>query len=243
MEPPHTRHHPHHHSRSKRQERKRNHELSRPNLPPEAADGNKENLIQGWLDGLEAKRRGGGAGTARPLRTAESPNHDHSPHPSYYYPPSPPTRNATSQSRPSHHGRTNEREDLDVDFGGRSRKRRHSSSIADDGHSERAVSRKRRGRSASLSPSGSSQEDDLRFQKKRRRKTRTDRYDVVKKDSVDKHKETKKPSNESKKKRQVKDTLVSTREVMDKFGSASILNERITVGIGFVTQYSVQIIR
>lgn len=77
----------------------------------------------------------------------------------------------------------------------------------------------------------------MRFQKKRRRKTRTDRYDVVKKDSVLRHRETKKPSKVSKKKREVKDTLVSAREVMDKFSSASILNERITVGVGFIAQY------
>lgn len=260
MEPPHITA-PRHHSRhsrsrrhqtrgqSRRQQPKRYQQISRHNLPPEA-DGNKENPVQAWLDGLEANRQGTVSGTARLLHRAETSNHDNSPHPSYYQ-PSLPAKNVTSQTRPKQDERTTEREeclpntlpsdlavapeaqiDHDVDFDVDSR-RRHPRSIAEDGHAERGGPRKQRDGSTWLSSSGSPHED-LRFRKKRRRKTRTDRYDVVKKESVLRHQETKKPSKVSKKKSEARHTLVSAREVMDKFSSASILNERITVGVGLI---------
>lgn len=248
-----------HHSRSRRH-RTREHssrevnrnkyqELSRSNLC-NAADGNKANLIQGWLDDLGTIRQGPINGAARLPFATEICHHENSPH-LLHYPPNLPSRNVTSQSRPrlgqekpGHKRAKRDRNaldddddlvvtwktrlDHDTDFGNAPRSC-HPIPFTEDGLSERGYSIQQREGTAKLSSSGSVHED-LCFQKKRRRKTRADRYDVIKKNNVVRDKQRAKPTKEAKKAKQTKDALVSAREVMDKFNSASILNERITVG-------------
>lgn len=251
-------HHDPHHSSSRRHRPKEHsrrevnrnkvHELSRANLYSQA-DGNKEILIQGWLDDLGTTRQGPISDAAHSPYATETCHHDNSPH-LLHYPPNLPAWNVTSQFRPrpgpetlGHTRGKRIRNALDDDLAvtrktGRwghdadlekgPRRHRHTSFAADD-FSERGNSRQQREGSAKLS-SSSFIHEDLRFQKKRRHKTLADRYDLIKKDTVVKRKQRDKPTKEAKKGKQTRDTLVSAREVMDKFSSASILNERITVG-------------
>lgn len=266
MESPHITvlHHHAHQSRSNRHrtrgdasrgvKRKRgHHELSRHNLPAEA-DGNKENLIQGWLHDLGATKQGAVNGIARPHRTTETSNHENSP-PTSYRPPgrSATVRDTTSYPRPRQDRSKSKYEkrdrsalendpivapkpwlDRETAIAGGSRSR-HLRLISEQEPPDRGDSRRHRDEESTLSSNGPSQED-LRFQKKRRHQPRTDRYDVVKKKDAVPEIQRKKPNKVSKKKRQTKETLTSAREVMDTFSSASILNDRITVGHDHTSQ-------
>lgn len=246
MEAPHSsvpRHHSRH-SRSRRHRtrkqsgrevpRKGHHGPSRPSLPSEA-DGNKENLIQGWLDDVEARKQGAVNGTAGHTYPAETSDYEKHPHPSYY-PPSLCTGNVTSKSRPGQDEPKHER-------GKRDRSalndgpmvapeivglNRNTGGFAPDRRPQpiAEVRLSERDGSVDLLSPGSFRED-VEFQKRPRRKTRTDRYDATKNDDATEER----PRKGSKKSKKPKDSLTSAREVMEKFNSASILNERITVGI------------
>lgn len=262
MEPPHPSvpRHSSHYSRSTRHrtraqpgrqlERKPSYGRLRPSLPSDA-DGNKEILIQGWLEDLEARRQGVVSGTARHPYTAEISNHESPPHP-LHYPPRLRTINATSQSHPGQDGlkRTHGEHHYnaldpgpivvpevglfhDTDLAATPQRHRLNPTAV-TGSSEKNGIRRRRRRQEDASVNSSSfvpPHEDLRFQKKPRRKTRTDRYDLPKNNNATTDKQRKGPGQRPEKSKKRKDTLISTKEVMEKFHSASILNERITVGV------------
>lgn len=208
-----------HQKRDREREQKSRRELFRPS-PASDADGNKQSLIQGWLEGLPAARQG------------ETAPYEHRARPSYD-PHSSPTRKAASQCRPEHDGQ-------------RSKRRRHnrhslgdtqvvaSQTLLDDttgyadGFQNRSP-RQQQDASANLPSSGASSEI-VQFHKRPRRRTRADRYKVTKEDHATKEKQRKRPSERPDNSKKAQDTLTSAREVIEKFSSASILNERITVG-------------
>lgn len=234
-------------------------EKSRPTwLPP--PDGDKENLVQGWLDGIEARRS---------VTIDVRPAHSQRVHPKYRSKPQsaqyspemrvphalpllPDTGNAGTASGPASIGRIYQRrrhtledhrpiiipEDghdepaSPLDLSPTHSTRWHTP-LADESYHERGKKRQYTSLGDSLSPRAPSPAAHS-FEKRSRHKTRTDRYDVakhVKEDMARKRRMSETHEAESKRnKKKIKQrNMTSSREVMGKFVSNSILNDRITV--------------
>lgn len=226
-----------------------------------APDGNKENLVQGWLDNIEARRSV--TVDARPAHSKRTDSKHRSrpqtaqPSPELWIPRAllslADVGNAGLASRLSSSGREYKRgpsvleevssiiapdDERDepatrIDLSP-ARPALRPASPADESYYERGKKRQHPGLDDSLATRASSSGGHS-FEKRPRRKTRGDRYDAVK--HGDDYRGRKKRENEldgagSKRDQKEKakfDNMTSAREVMGKFVSNSILNNRITV--------------
>lgn len=219
------------------------------------ADKSKENLlqVQDWLNGLQAFGSGSATGGLPHCKTSSSkpPPRPQSgftitaPWAAQALPVSLSEMPGIAKSIPRSHGlrRQHHRhaslEDSSFiapkQFADKSRARRPSLSPAtEERHFHRG--KKRRQSAPDSEESGSSpglSPPRHNFEKKSRRKTRSDRYNTVKINDTVKmkkpHKRKKQAVVEAKNYRKKYDHLASASEVMDNFNSHSILSDRITV--------------
>lgn len=219
-------------------------------------DGNKENLVRGWLDDIQV--HGSEASERRP-----KPKNDDSDHTTRRSSPSPVRwaphglsvpqglGNAQPLSRPRRGDRHKRRraslDDSSVILArphdkapiladdDEPARRSRSSSAAEESYYERGKWKHQP--DAEPNESGASLTlfaPNHTFEKRGRHKTRSDRYDVVKhrndnKEGTKKKGRTGAAAEPKKPKKRKRENMTSAKEVMDNFTSHSILSERITV--------------
>lgn len=217
-------------------------------------DDDRENMVQGWLNNIQALGSGPIAGDPPHHTTSSSKHRPQSISPATWAPhalplPHPLSRElgfASARSQPSgerQHERLraafNDRDDSSViapkGLGGSSRGRRpRMDSAAEASYHGRGVKRRR---SSPEPEEGGSltipSPPDHNFEKRARHKTKSDRYDAVKNEVAGKEhrreKRKKHAAAEPKKDGTKRSHIASAREVMDNFNSQTILSNRITV--------------
>lgn len=212
----------------------------------------KELLVQSWLQGLRAPkprpvhedgystagRRWTGTSQARAEQAIQEllPRDGQLPGDHSVSRSSPATR--AWQRRDLHDRELGYDSSMIAPFQGHNRARKHGRvsphrSSTEEGYYERGKKRHQTDPEPDSPASGASLPADHHFEKRARRKTRDDRYDVL--DSKDDAGTLQEPGKKSGKQRRTKKHNLSTaREVMDRFSSKAILNDRITVCMGFV---------
>lgn len=239
---------PEHVSRSHRHHRGES-TRSRPTLMAQHEE-NKENLVNVWLEEIEARKGGAIDGKTRPsnhgradgLRSVGQLHDSWTPH-GLPFSKTSGDPETTSRVRKRHKRKRGQNQATDSSIIEPVDHRRSTPVIADAIRFRRPPSEseesyyergKKRQRSDSEESHSSSPPPVNRhqFDKRSRHKTREDRYDTVKHEKAPgKKKNTKKtPQKETGDKGKMKKgQMTSTKEVMDNFASRSILNERISV--------------
>lgn len=227
-----------------------------------APDGNKENLVQGWLDDIDGLR------SAAPDARHAQFKGSHPKHRSRPQPPSPKPWLPHGQTSLADNGSSGLTRLRSIERGRRESRsvsalEEDSSIIAPAGDPDRATTRGLPSASRLVLPpeefhnerekrqylefgdgpplQGSSPAG-RRFEKRPRHKTRANRYDVVKLDHDDRGTGTRDKENHGAKvrraKRKKQDNMTSAKEIMDSFNSESILHDRITVSASPILQFA-----
>lgn len=209
-----------------------------------APDGDKENLVQGWLDDVHMHTS---ASANQPEHHSKKRNSKHLLDPKPWAPHGLPVfanlGNSSLLGRPRQEqsrkrkrisvesGAANALDDdlghADLESAPRVCRPRSAAEIGDHGRGKEYQP----GSDSGLSSSAPSRAEN-NFKKRARHKTRSDRYNIVKNDDTDREKKRSKgqePRKDSRKNKRKRHHMPSSKDVMDHFSSNSILNDRITV--------------